>query len=445
MTDCIQGSFAFPACRKRSVVADFAGGDVSSNGGVLLLRAADRRLGLMAAAARLLPDPRDRGRCRHSALDQLRQRVYALALGDEDLNDHGALRHDLALQTAVERISPLASAPTLCRFEHWADRATAIALNALLVEQFIASFRTAPAELVLDFDATDDPVHGRQEGRFFHGFYDQYCFLPLYVFCGDQLLISYLRPSNIDAAKHAWAILALLVKRLRRAWPGVRIIFRGDRGFCRHRMLGWCERHAVGYITGLARNARLNDLAAPCIQDAAAGFAEMREKQRHFGEFRYAARTWRAERRVIARIEHDHHGSNPRYVVTNLGGEPRALYEDLYCARGEMENRMYGRLPGRKRFLRRTGVDGQLLPCIRPSVRPQGLLASMRFAGRLPTIKSSWRLCGSPGFCRPTVRPSCHRVEDRPRSSWKLATPPILGVMDCSLAFVLRTDQAVAR
>jgi hypothetical protein len=322
------------------VVADFAGGDVSSNGGVLLLRAADRRLGLMAAAARLLPDPRDRGRCRHSGLDQLRQRVYALALGYEDLNDHGALRHDLALQTAVERISPLASAPTLCRFEHWADRATAIALNTLLVEQFIAAFRTTPAELVLDFDATDDPVHGRQEGRFFHGFYDQYCFLPLYVFCGDQLLISYLRPSNIDAAKHAWAILALLVKRLRRAWPGVRIIFRGDSGFCRHRMLGWCERHAVGYITGLARNARLNDLAAPCIQDAAAGFAEMREKQRRFGEFRYAARTWRAERRVIARIEHDHHGSNPRYVVTNLGGEPRALYEDLYCARGEMENRI---------------------------------------------------------------------------------------------------------
>jgi hypothetical protein len=340
VTECIQGSFSFPACRKRSITADFTGGAVSSNGGALLLRAADRRLGLTVAAARLLPDPRARQRCRHTALDQLRQRVFGLALGYEDLNDHGDLRHDLALQTAVERVSSLASAPTLCRFEHWADRATAVALNGVLVEQFIAAFKTPPEELVLDFDATDDPVHGRQEGRFFHGFYDQYCFLPLYVFCGDHLLVAYLRPSNIDAARHAWAILALLVKRLRQAWPGVRLIFRGDSGFCRHRMLGWCERHDVGYITGLAKNGRLNDLAAPWIQDAAAGFAKTREKQRRFGEFRYAARTWRTERRVITRVEHDQRGSNPRYVVTNLAGESRALYEDLYCARGEMENRI---------------------------------------------------------------------------------------------------------
>jgi hypothetical protein len=340
VTDCSQGRFAFPACCKRSVELDFAGGDVSSNGGALLLRAVDRRLGLTASVARLLADPRDRGRCRHSALDQLRQRVYGLALGYEDLNDHGALRHDLALQTAVDRVSPLASAPTLCRFEHWADRATAVALNGVLVEQFIASFDAPPDELVLDFDATDDPVHGRQEGRCFHGFYDQYCFLPLYVVCGDQLLVAYLRPANIDAARHAWAVLALLVKRLRRAWPRVRIVFRGDSGFCRHRMLGWCERHDVGYIIGLAKNARLNEHAAPWIADAKAGFAETRLKQRRFGAFGYAAQTWRTKRRVIARIVHDERGSNPRYVVTNLPGEPRALYEDLYCARGEMENRI---------------------------------------------------------------------------------------------------------
>ena len=340
MTDCTQGSFGFPACRKRSVEVDFSGGAVSSNGGVLLLRAADRRLGLSAAAAGVLRDPRDPGRCRHSALAQLRQRLYGLALGYEDLNDHDELRHDLALQTAVDRVTPLASAPTLCRFEHWADRATAVALNQVLIEQFIASFAAPPAEIVLDFDATDVPVHGRQEGRFFHGYYDHHCFLPLYVFCGEQLLVAYLRPSKIDAAKHSWAILALLVKRLRQAWPAVRLILRGDSGFCRPRLLAWCERHAVGYIVGLAKNPRLAALAEPWLADAKAGFAETGDKQRRFGEFRYAAKTWTAERRVITRIEHDRLGANPRYVVTNLPGAPEALYKQLYCARGDMENRI---------------------------------------------------------------------------------------------------------
>ena len=340
MTDCTQGSFGFPACRKRSVEVDFSGGAVTSNGGVLLLRAADRRLGLSAAAAGVLQDPRDPGRCRHSALAQLRQRLYGLALGYEDLNDHDELRHDLALQTAVDRVIPLASAPTLCRFEHWADRATAVALNRVLIEQFIASFAAPPAEIVLDFDATDVPVHGRQEGRFFHGYYDHHCFLPLYVFCGEQLLVAYLRPSKIDAAKHSWAILALLVKRLRQAWPAVRLILRGDSGFCRPRLLGWCERHAVGYIVGLAKNPRLAALAEPWLVDAKAGFAETGDKQRRFGEFRYAAKTWTVERRVITRIEHDRLGANPRYVVTNLPGAPEALYKQLYCARGDMENRI---------------------------------------------------------------------------------------------------------
>jgi hypothetical protein len=340
VTDCTQESFEFPACRKRPVTVDFAGGAVSSNGGSLLLRAADRRLGLTAAAARELRDPRSRRRCRHTALDQLRQRVYGLALGYEDLNDHDDLRHDLALQTAVERVSSLASAPTLCRFEHWSDRATAVGLHGVLIDRFIASFSTPPEELILDFDATDDPVHGHQEGRFFHGFYDQYCFLPLYVFCGEQLLVAYLRPANIDAARHAGAVLALLTRRLRQAWPNVRLIWRADSGFCRHRVLGWCERHAVSYIVGLAKNPRLNELAASCIADAEDGFAVTGIKQRRFGELRYAAQTWSKDRRVIARVEHDHRGSNPRYVVTNLPGDGQSLYEDLYCARGDMENRI---------------------------------------------------------------------------------------------------------
>lgn len=338
MTDCTQGSFDFPACRKRSVAVDFSGGAVSSNGGVLLLRAADRRLGL-SAAAQVLRDPRDPARCRHSALAQLRQRLYGLALGYEDLNDHGDLRQDLALQTAVERIVPLASAPTLCRFEHWADRATAVALRGVLIDRLIASFAAPPEELVLDFDATDVPVHGRQEGRFFHGFYDR-CFLPLYVFCGEQLPVAYLRCSKTDAAKHSRAILALLVKRLRQAWPGVPIILRADSGFCRPRLLSWCERHAVHYIVGLAKTPRLLALTEPRLAAAKAGFAETGDKQRRFGEFRYAAQTWSVERRVITRVEHDRLGAHPRDIVTNLAGEPEALYKDLYCARGDMENRI---------------------------------------------------------------------------------------------------------
>jgi hypothetical protein len=340
VTDGIGERLWFPACRGRRVEAEFSGGDVTSDGGVLLLRQADRKLGLLAAVAARLVDDRDPGRCRHRAVDLLRQRVFGLALAYEDLNDHGTLRRDPALQTAVERDRVLASPPTLCRFENRADRATAWAIHTVLVEQFIASFARPPVELILDFDATDDPVHGRQEGRFFHGFYDHYCFLPLYVFCGDQLLVAYLRPSNIDPARHAWAILALLVRRLRQAWPEVRIILRADSGFCRHRMLDWCERHGLGYILGVAKNPVLNRLAEPWLGQAEQGFVATGEPQRLFGELHYAARPWRRLRRVIARIEHGAKGSNPRYVVTNLEGAARDLYEKLYCARGEMENRI---------------------------------------------------------------------------------------------------------
>ncbi len=340
MTDCTSLNFAFPACRKRRVEADFSGGDITGNGGVLLLRQADRVSGLTASVARRLVDTRQKGKVEHRFEALLRQRVFALALGYEDVNDHAELRHDLALQTAAERDRALASPSTLSRFENAAGRDWAWAIHEALVEDFIASHREAPEELILDFDATDDAVHGKQEGRFFHGYYDHYCFLPLYVFCGERLLVSYLRPSKIDGARHAWAILALLVKRLRQAWPGVRIILRGDSGFCRHKMLSWCERHGVGTITGLAKNARLNDLAAAWMEAAAEGFEAKGEKQRLFGEFAYAAGTWKRTCRVIARIEHGPKGANPRYVVTNLDGEAQDLYETLYCARGDMENRI---------------------------------------------------------------------------------------------------------
>ncbi len=215
---------------------------MTSDGGVMLLSEVDRKIGLMQAASRCITDPRSPLLIKHGVRDMLRQRVYGLALGWEDLSDHGALRQDVAMQTAVGVDRQVASAPTLCRLEKWADRASAWRLHAVLVDQFIASFKTTPEELVLDFDATDNPLHGQQEGRFFHGYYDCYCYLPLYVFCGQQLLCAYLRPSRIDGARHAGAILKLLVARLRQKWPQVRIVLRGDSGFCRQRILNWCER-----------------------------------------------------------------------------------------------------------------------------------------------------------------------------------------------------------
>ena len=340
MTKCYQRSFEFPRVNRRIVEARFDGGDITSDGGVLLLRQADRLTGLSDSIARALSDPRRQASCDHDVPGLVRQRLYAIALGYEDLNDHDGLRQDVALQTAVERDQWLASASTLCRFENRADREAAWRLHEVLLDQFIASFKRAPKKLILDFDATDDPVHGEQDGRFFHGYYRHYCFLPLYVFCGHQLLVSYLRPSNIDGAKHSWAILSLLVKRLRQVWPKVRIIFRGDGGFCRWKMLRWCDHHEVGYLIGLAKNKRLNRLTASLQDEAAACFAATGHKVRWFTDFQYAARSWDGARRVIAKIEHSQHGVNPRYVVTNLEGDAKQLYDKLYCARGDMENRI---------------------------------------------------------------------------------------------------------
>jgi DDE family transposase len=340
MTNCTSKQIEFEPFKRRRIEVNFDGGDVSSDGGVLLIRKLERRLGLLDAAARALSDPRDPQRVTHAMSDLLRQRVFGLVQGYEDLNDHTTLRNDPLMQSACERDTALASAPTLCRLENRATRAAAWAIHAVILEKFVAGFKRAPEELVLDFDATDDPLYGKQQGRFFHGYYDTYCYLPLYVFCGEQLLVSYLRPSKIDEAKHAWAVLALLVKRLRRAWPQARIVVRGDSGFCRRKMLAWCERNKVGYVVGLAKNSRLNAITAAQRQRLAQRFAKTQLKQREFAQFRYAARTWSTERRVIARLEHMDKGDNPRYIVTNLEGEARALYEDLYCARGEMENRI---------------------------------------------------------------------------------------------------------
>lgn len=340
MTICTQATFDFPLANRRAIQASFTGGDVSSDGGVLLVRQVDRRLKLTATLAQRLPDPRCQPKVEHALVTLLRQRIYGLCQGYEDLNDHDRLRTDVALQTAVEQDRDLASASTLCRWENGADRQAAWIVHELLLEQFIASHREPPTELVLDLDATDDPLHGQQEGAFFHGYYAQYCFLPLYVFCGERLLVAYLRPSNIDGARHAWAIVALLVKRLRQAWPQVRLIVRADSGFCRWRLLRWCDRHAVHYIIGVAKNERLLALAQPWMEQAATQYAATRQKQRVFAEVEYAAHTWDRVRRLIVKAEYTDKGRNPRFVVTNLDGDGQWLYDQLYCARGEMENRI---------------------------------------------------------------------------------------------------------
>ena len=340
MTDCNTLTHRFPNCQRRKVEASFTGGDVSSDGGIQLLRLADDRLGLLSSVASKIEDTRRAASCVHDTLSLLRQRVYSIAQGYEDLNDHDDLRTDPAIQTAVGKDTHLASSPTLCRFENRATREMGWQVHEVLFDKFVDSFEKPPKELILDFDATDDLVHGNQEGRFYHGYYDHYCFLPLYVFCQDQLLVSYLRPSKIDGAKHSGAILRLLVKRLREVWPDVKIIFRGDSGFCRHKILYWCEHNNVDFVIGLSKNTRLQEMTADIIEQSAENYRQTQEKQRLFGETHYAAATWKLQHRVIVKAEHTNKGANTRYIVTSLLGDPQAIYERSYCQRGEMENRI---------------------------------------------------------------------------------------------------------
>ena len=340
MTKCTTKTIEITRCKGRKVQANFNGGEITSDAGAILLNRADKMIGLTKRIAATINDPRCKGKIDHKAGDILRQRVFGLALGYEDLNDHITLRKDTAIQTAVGSDKDLASSSTLCRFENAADRQLCWDINKAFVEVFIESFKEPPKEIILDFDATDDPVHGEQTGRFFHGYYKHYCFLPLYVFCGKHLLAAYLRPSNIDPAYGAWSILKLLSDRFREVWPNVKIIFRADSGFCRHLMMNWCDKHQIHYIIGIARNSRLEELAKPLIQKAQDQFESTNEKQRLFDDLNYAAESWNYERRIIVKAEHSAKGKNPRFLVTNLSGHSQALYDKLYCARGEAENRI---------------------------------------------------------------------------------------------------------
>ncbi len=344
MTDCNPKPLSFSRIQAKEVVADFQGGRLTTDAGVLLLREVAQRSGLINALDAAIPDPRQPELITHDQSTMLAQRVIAIALGYEDLNDHQTLRDDPALQLAAgnmpDRNARLASPPTLCRLENRINRKTLVRICEVLVDAFIATHPEPPEALILDFDATDDPTHGNQEGRFFHGYYDHYCFLPLYVFCGDELLAAYLRPSKIDGAKHTRAVLKLLVGKLRAVWPEVKLTIRGDSGFCRWRLMRWCDSHGIGYVLGLAKNSVLQTMAHDQTARAERQFQRTGKPQRLFASFSYAAKKWDRCRRVIVKAEHNAQGPNPRFLVVNVPGDPQGLYEDVYCQRGEMENRI---------------------------------------------------------------------------------------------------------
>jgi hypothetical protein len=366
LTECNPDLFGFaPVCR-REVVGSFDGGTVTSDAGMLLLRQTDGIIGLTKRLAACFRDRRSQEQVEHTVETLVGQRVVGIALGYEDINDHDELRHDpimavLAgkLEAKRENCAPVAGKSTLNRLELSRPEATRYhkishdpaAIESLFVTLFLEAHKTPPAEIVIDLDATDDPLHGNQEGRFFQGYYDCFCYLPLYIFCGRHLLAAKLRPANIDAAAGSVEEVARIVAQIRTAWPDTRIILRGDSGFAREALMAWCEAHQVYYIFGLAGNVRLVDAIAVPLAAARQKWRHSGRPARQFDDFTYRPRkkAWSRERRVIAKAEWTQGEANPRFVVTSLTEDivpslakdnGRHLYENIYCARGEMENRI---------------------------------------------------------------------------------------------------------
>jgi len=358
-TECIPDLFGFARAEGRAVVAAFDAGVVTSDAGALLLGATDRAVGLTRRFAGCFRDMRCPELIEHEVSTLVLQRVVGIALGYEDLNDHDRLRHDPVLAVLAGKLeakrkdcAPVAGKSTLNRLELSRSEPTlyhkighdVAAIERLLVDLFLEAHGDAPAQITLDLDATDVPLHGRQEGRFFHGYYDSYCYLPLYVFCGRHLLAAKLRRANIDAAAGSVEEVERIVRQIRARWPKVRILLRADSGFAREALMAWCEQHRVDYLFGLARNARLVAEIEAELAEAAAESRRTGEPARRFRDFMWTTReTWSRRRRVVAKAEHTRDEANPRFVVTSLGRrecQARALYEDRYCARGEMENRI---------------------------------------------------------------------------------------------------------
>ncbi len=368
-TECTQETFDFYPLIKREVVAKFDGGTITSDAGALLLREVDRATATIQQFAECFTDHRDPDLIEHSVAELVGQRVYGIALGYEDLNDHDDLRHDPLLATLVGKVDPtgqdrqrerdrgkpLAGKSTLNRLELTlpdADRESRYkkivinedAVDRFFIDTFLQAHPEPPQRIVIDLDATDDPLHGDQEGRFFHGYYRDYCYLPLYVFCGEFLLCARLRSSNIDAAAGSVEELQRIVSRIRAQWPDVKIVIRADSGFARDAIMTWCESNHVDYILGLARNERLKREIAEELEEARKEHERTEKAARVYKDFRYQTLdSWTRERRVIAKAEHLWKGSNPRFVVTSLSPEEidaKTLYEKEYCARGNMENRI---------------------------------------------------------------------------------------------------------
>src|SRR5881296_2176795 len=358
-TECNQFVLGFHPLKQREIRAQFDGGAITSDGGGLLLREVEKRIGMLRQFAACFTDYRNADLIEHTVAEMVAQRVYGLALGYEDLNDHEELRNDPLLAVLVEKADPrnqaLAGKSTLNRLELTKETASRKerykkivldhgAVDRLLVEVFLQAHQEAPKEIILDLDATDDPLHGEQEGRFFHGYYGHYCYLPLYIFCGEFLLCARLRRSNIDASSGTVDELQRIVAQIRAAWPSVRIIIRADSGFAREEIMAWCEAHAVDYVLGLAKNARLKRALGKELRQAKRDHARTGAPARVFKDFTYKTRkSWTRRRRVVGKAEHLSGGPNPRFVVTSIPKEDtdaRALYEDVYCARGDMENRI---------------------------------------------------------------------------------------------------------
>lgn len=363
LTECSPDPMLFARLDGRAVVADFSGGAMTSDAGALLLGATDQAIGLVDRFAACFSDGRTPGRVVHETETLVGQRVFGIALGYEDLVDHDEVRHDPVLGTVLGRLearrpgcAPLAGKSTLNRLEHAPEgdhRYRRIghdprAIEDCFVALFLEAHAKAPKQIVLDLDATDDPIHGHQEGRFFHGYYDCHCYLPLYVFCGDHLLAAKLRRSNIDASAGAVEEIERIVGRIRERWPRVKILLRADSGFAREHLMAWCEAKRVDYVFGLARNARLVERIHAELAWAEAEAEASGQAARRFADFRWTTRkSWSRRRRVVAKAEwmpgRGARGANPRFIVTSLSVkeiEARRLYEQLYCARGDMENRI---------------------------------------------------------------------------------------------------------
>ncbi len=362
-TQCSAAQLDFAPAEGRAVVAGFDGGAMTSDAGALLLGAADRAISRVARFAGCFQDHRSQEVVVHDVASLLGQRVFAIALGYEDLNDHDELRRDPALGAALGRLearhprcAPLAGKSTLNRLELGRAEPTRYqrighdpaAIEELLVTLFLDAHERPPGRIVLDLDATDDPLHGHQEGRFFHGYYDGYCYLPLYVFCGRHLLVAKLRRADSDASAGAVEEIARIVGRIRERWPRVAIVLRADSGFAREELMAWCEANRVDYVFGLARNARLVETIHAELAWAEQEARSSGRTVRRFADFRWTTRqSWSCRRRVVAKAEwmgrRGGSGANPRFVVTSLKAgriDARTLYERLYCARGEMENRI---------------------------------------------------------------------------------------------------------